>query len=316
MRPMLLTPVYKDYLWGGERLKTEYGKRTDITPLAESWELSCHKDGASGIADGEYKTLPEFLAANPAAVGTNGAKFSYFPILFKLIDAKNDLSLQVHPNDEYALRVEGEYGKTEQWIVLDAEPEARLVFGFKNDISKDEMRAKIADNTILDVVNLVPVKRGDVFFIPSGAMHAIGKGIVIAEIQQNSNTTYRVYDYGRLGADGKPRPLHVEKAIDVTDTSAYKQSAQGYAARAVGGCQIETLADCDYFKTERLTLNGACTLTADETSFVGLFCAEGTAELTAQGGALTLSKGQTAFLPAGLGEYRLSGAAQLISMSV
>ncbi|MEG2371428.1 MAG: type I phosphomannose isomerase catalytic subunit [Hydrogenoanaerobacterium sp.] len=316
MHPMLLSPIYKDYLWGGERLKKEYGKKTELTPLAESWELSCHKDGVCGITGEEYSTLAEFLDANPQAMGEHCKKFSYFPILFKLIDAKDNLSLQVHPNDEYALREEGEYGKTEQWIVLAAEPGAKLIMGFKNDITKEELQAKIADNTILDVANLVPVKSGDVFFINAGVMHGIGKGIVIAEIQQNSNTTYRVYDYGRVGADGKPRKLHIEKALDVTETSAFTAPLKDFTKRIDGGCVTEALADCKYFKTERLTLDGVCKRIVDKSSFEGLFCAEGSAEVKSEGAALKLQKGQTAFLPANLGAYTLSGAAQLISMRV
>lgn len=316
MHPMLLIPAYKDNLWGGSRLKTEYGKQTETTPLAESWELSCHKDGASALRGEEAATLPEYIARHPEAVGIRGARFAYFPVLFKLIDAKQNLSVQVHPDDSYALRAEGEYGKTEQWIILECEPGAKLVFGFRRDISKAELRAKIADDSFMEAVNFVPVQRGDVFFIPAGTLHAIGAGIVIAEIQQNSNSTYRVYDYGRLGADGKPRALHVEKALDVTDTAAYKAPPVNFPERQQGGCRIETLADCDYFKTERLTLAGTCPLLVDEGSFLGLFCAEGEVNLESAGGVLRLIKGQTAFLPAGLGGCTLTGTAQLISMGV
>jgi len=314
MQPMKLSPAFVDYLWGGERLKTDYNKKTDMVPLAESWELSCHKDGNSILPDGT--TLSVYIKKHPEAVGTRGAEFAYFPILFKLIDAKGDLSLQVHPNDEYALRVEHEYGKTEMWIVLDCEPGAKLIHGFKKSITKQEFREKIADNTILDVVNYVPVKKGDVFFIESGTLHGIGKGIVIAEIQQNSNTTYRVYDYGRLGADGKPRPLHIDKALDVTNTDAYQVTNSSYPQRTVGGCTIATLADCRYFKAERMELDGECILDVDDGSFVGLFCAEGNVVLKTEQTALQLIKGDTVFLPAGMGEYTLQGKAQLISMGV
>ena len=207
MYTLKLKPALKDYLWGGTRLKTEYKMETNLEKVAEAWVLSTHKDGAGIVLNGELegKTLTEAVAAfGTDCLGENGKKFSYFPILIKLIDAKDDLSVQVHPDDEYALRVEGEYGKTEMWYIVDCEEGATLYYGFKEEISKEQFRAKIADNTITDVLNKVPVKKGDVFFIPSGTIHAIGKGILIAEIQQNSNTTYRVSDYGRLGADGNP----------------------------------------------------------------------------------------------------------------
>ena len=207
-----LTPAFKDYIWGGTRLRDEYGKKCDYDKVAESWELSCHKDGASVVADGEDKgfTLAEYIDKHGKAVlGTDCEKFENFPILIKLIDAKDNLSVQVHPDNEYALRVEGEYGKTEMWYIVDCDEGATLLYGFKHEISKEEFAERIADNTLLEVTNAVPVKKGDVFFIQAGTLHAIGKGILIAEIQQNSNTTYRIYDYGRVGKDGKPRELHL-----------------------------------------------------------------------------------------------------------
>ena len=216
----LIAPC-KDYIWGGNRLREEYGKKLDSDKIAESWELSCHKDGQSVIDGGEFdgKTLSEFIEKKGriAVLGTNCERFEYFPILIKLIDAKDNLSVQVHPSNEYALKVEGEYGKTEMWYIVDCNEGAELLYGFKHEISRDEFAERIKNNTLLEVANNVPVHKGDVFFIESGTLHAIGKGILIAEIQQNSNTTYRVYDYGRVGKDGKPRELHIEKALDVTE---------------------------------------------------------------------------------------------------
>lgn len=206
MHPLILIPTIKDYIWGGIKLREEFGKESKLEKLAESWELSCHKDGESVIANGEYKgrTLSEYLAEKPQAKGENCKKFENFPVLIKLIDARDNLSVQVHPDNEYAQRVEGEYGKTEMWYIVDCEDNAELIYGFKEEITKDEFRYAIENNTLLEKTNSVSVKKGDVFFIKSGTLHAIGKGILIAEIQQNSNTTYRVYDYGRIGADGKP----------------------------------------------------------------------------------------------------------------
>ena len=176
MNPVKLKPAFKDYLWGGTRLRDDFGKDCDFEKIAESWELSCHKDGASVVASGEFAglTLAEYIEKNGKGVlGTNCGKFENFPILIKLIDAKDNLSVQVHPNNEYAQRVEGEYGKTEMWYIVDCDEGAELLYGFKSEISKEEFRERIENNTLLEVTNSVPVKKGDVFFIEAGTLHAI-----------------------------------------------------------------------------------------------------------------------------------------------
>ena len=209
--PLLLKPAIKDYIWGGRRLIDEYGFETNGEIAAEAWMLSCHKDGTNTVLNGFYagKTLDCVLA--------EWGFTERFPILIKLIDAKQKLSVQVHPDDAYALENEGELGKTEMWYVVDCEPGAKLAYGFNENISADEFEKRIKDNTLDDFINYVPVKKGDVFFISAGTLHAIGEGILIAEVQQNSNTTYRVSDYGRLGADGKPRELHIAKSLESVD---------------------------------------------------------------------------------------------------
>ena len=196
-QPVLLKPAFKDYLWGGTRLRTEYGKDCGLDRIAESWELSAHKDGQSVVASGDLsgKTLTDYIdACGKEILGSRGTAFEKFPILIKFIDAKQKLSVQVHPDDEYALANEGEYGKTEVWYVLSADEGAALYYGFNRKITKDEFLARISDNTVEDVLNRVEAKPGDVFFIKPGTGHAIGEGLLICEIQQNSNTTYRVYD--------------------------------------------------------------------------------------------------------------------------
>ena len=227
MMILKLKPAFKDYIWGGTKLRDDFGFKSDLKKIAEGWMLSCHKDGENTIDGGKFdgKTLSEVIKETGKDIlGTKAQKYDFFPILIKLIDAKDNLSVQVHPNDDYALRVEGEYGKTECWYVIDCDEGAELIYGFKKKISNDEFRKRIEDNTFLDVVNHVKVKKGEFFFIESGTLHAIGKGILLAEIQQNSNTTYRVYDYNRLGADGKPRELHTEKALDVTECEPPKNN--------------------------------------------------------------------------------------------
>lgn len=312
-----LAPAFQDYLWGGTKLRDVYGKRCDFDKVAESWELSTHPAGESTLAGGERDGLPlgQYFQQFPQALGKNAAAFENFPVLIKLIDAKDNLSVQVHPDNEYALRVEGEYGKTEMWYIVDCEPGAKLIYGFEQEITKEEFRRKIADNTLLEAVHQVPVHKGDVFFIAAGTLHAIGAGILIAEIQQNSNTTYRVYDYGRVGADGKPRALHIDKAAEVTRLAP----AKPYPAsppREHAGYTETLLAGCEYFTARRLDLHGAAKLDADQASFHHILLTEGHAVLTAEEDTLTLEKGASVFLPAGLGTYTLDGTGQAILTTV
>lgn len=315
MEPLFLKAPCKDYLWGGTRLKTEFGKVSDLPKVAESWELSCHKDGKSVIENGPFsgKTLSEFLQDYPQAVGKQGKKFPYFPVLIKLIDAKEKLSVQVHPSNEYAMRVEGEYGKTEMWYVVDCKPNAQLLYGFRREISKEEFKRRIADHTLLEVTNAVPVKPGDVFFIESGTLHAIGEGILIAEIQQNSNTTYRVYDYGRIGTDGKPRQLHVEKAVDVTclKPAARKPGAQGKTESIPGG-EKTLLASCDYFTVYHFLIEQETEFFVSDESFQSLLCLNGEGKLCYQGKEDSLKKGQTVFLPSEFGSYTVKGPCEFL----
>lgn len=316
MYPMKLIAPLKDYLWGGTRLRDEYGKETQMAKVAESWELACHRDGMSVIANGAAagQPLADWIAAEGVGVlGTKAARFPYFPLLIKLIDAHDNLSVQVHPNDDYALRVEGEYGKTEMWYVMDAAPGAELLYGFQHEITKAEFRRHIEESTLLDVVRHVPVQKGDVFFIPAGTLHAIGKGILICEIQQNSNTTYRVYDYGRIGTDGKQRELHIEKALDVTCLApAAQYTAVGTEASICTGAKSCLLAACDYFTVYHLVIDGACVLPVGDDSFQCLTLLSGNLTLRTDTDALSLQKGESVFLPAGMGACRLTGTAELI----
>ncbi len=316
MSILKLTAPCKDYLWGGNRLREEFGKQLDSDKIAESWELSCHKDGQSVIADGEFagKTLSEYIEAKGKGIlGTNCERFEYFPILIKLIDAKDNLSVQVHPSNDYAMRVEGEYGKTEMWYIVDCDEGAELLYGFKHKITKKEFRQRIKDNTLLEVTNNVPVHKGDVFFIESGTLHAIGKGILIAEIQQNSNTTYRIYDYGRVGKDGKPRELHVDKAVDVTELvpPKYPTKAEGFATAIDGGVKT-LLRSCEYFNVNRLYVTGKVKLNASEKSFNSLLVLDGEVEIACGGEKITARKGDSIFVEALSGEYTVTGHGDII----
>lgn len=310
--PMKLTAPCKDYIWGGNRLREEYGKVSDADKIAESWELSCHKDGESVISEGEFSgmTLTAFIEkAGKEVLGDNCRKFEYFPILIKLIDAKDNLSVQVHPNNEYAQRVEGEYGKTEMWYIVDCDPGAELLYGFKHNIAKEEFERRIKDNTLLEVTNSVKVHKGDVFFIESGTLHAIGKGILIAEIQQNSNTTYRIYDYGRIGADGKPRQLHIDKAVEVTELTPPK-----YPYKAIGEEEVKDgytellLSECEYFRVKKFSIQEKCVLEAGNGSFNSILVLDGQGEID----GVKLKKGDSCFIPSKYGKYTFVGKAEII----
>lgn len=306
-----LNPVFKDYLWGGTKLRDEYGFKSDLDKLAEGWMLSCHKDGENTVENGEFigNTLTEVINENPDFLGENGKNFEYFPILIKLIDAKDDLSVQVHPDNDYAMRVEGEYGKTECWYILDCEEGAELIYGFNRAISSEEFKEKITDNTFLETVNKVKVKKGDLFFIEAGTLHAIGKGILLAEIQQNSNTTYRVYDYGRLGADGKPRDLHVAKAIDVTNCTPPTRSTNPEGELLeYEGYSRQLLTKCDLFNVEKVSINSEFVDIADEKSFISVLVTNGKGIID----DIEIKKGDSLFIPANYGEFTVNGNIEII----
>ncbi len=319
MEMFKLTPTIADYIWGGTRLIDEYGIKTDKNPAAEAWVLSCHKAGPSTANEGEFegKTLQEIYENNKEICGTNGNKFEFFPILIKLIDAKNNLSIQVHPDDEYAMRVEGEYGKTEAWYILDCDDDAELILGFNRNVSVEEFKKAAQSEEMLNIVNKVKVKKGDLFFIEAGTMHAICKGIMLAEVQQNSNTTYRIYDYGRLGADGQPRPLHVDKAADVTNLCPpiIPDASQRKTQSQPGGTRCE-LTSCDLFKMFDITVNGTYSHICDETSFVSLLCLEGECNIACGKKSLDIKKGESLFIPASSGEFVISGNAKLLETRI
>ncbi|WP_455015609.1 type I phosphomannose isomerase catalytic subunit [Oribacterium sinus] len=331
-------PACKQYLWGGEKLIRKYGISSPNTPLAEAWVLSAHSDGDSRISfsegelcsegketsegkvcsegkessegesfseeesSSEGESFAEYLKCHPEAVGSFGKAFPFFPTLIKLIDAKKALSIQVHPDDSFALSREGQYGKTEMWIVLEREEGAFLYFGFQKDYTEEEIRRAIEAENFPSLLCKVMVEPGDVFFIPAGTVHAIGAGILLAEVQQNSNLTYRVYDYGRKDAQGNTRELHVEKALEVMNRkqlSAYRQEAfkkQGkkpVGEKAAGesatgekvaekNVYLERIGSCEYFTVDRLFLeeNAFYSGKLTEESFLSLLVLEGEGLLT------------------------------------
>lgn len=313
MEILKLNPVFKDYIWGGTRLRDEFHLKTDTDPVAEGWMLACHKDGMNTVDGGENngKTLQQVLEENGSEIilGENSKKFPYFPVLIKIIDAKDNLSIQVHPDNDYARKVENEYGKTEIWYVLDAEEGAQLIYGFKNSISKEEFRKAIESNTLPEVLNRVDVKKGDLFFIEAGTVHAIGKGTLIAEIQQNSNSTYRVYDYGRVGKDGKPRELHIDKAVDVTVTEPPKYGTKPFGKpEEIAGGKKQLLTQCDLFTVYRYDCESKTELNAGSDSFHHLLIVDGNGKIDGR----DFKKGDSFFVPASYGEYTVEGRAEII----
>ena len=306
MEPLKLGMITKKIIWGGERLAREYGKGTPGEKIAESWELTDRADGVNTIVGGTFDgmLLSDYLNAHKDEVkkGWDGERF---PLLIKLIDAEADLSIQVHPDDEYAAAHTTDLGKTEMWYIVDAAPDARIIYGLKKKYSAAEVRAAIENGTLEELMNYVPVKKGETYFIPSGMVHAICRGILIAEIQQNSNITYRVYDYNRRGADGKLRELHVDDALAVID-----KIEDPSAVRADANEELGIIAKCGYFTVYHF--EKAFTMTATEESFVHLLCLGGEAVITWNGGEMNIKKGESVYIPAGFGEIAVSEGADIV----
>ena len=300
MEVVKLRPYIKEIVWGGNTLRG-YGKVSDGKNIAECWELSLHKEGSSIIDSGELKGKALADVLTKEDYGKNCEKFPFFPTLIKLIDADRELSVQVHPSDEYALKNENSFGKTEMWYILEAKKGAGIYLGFKRDTTKEEVEQKIKDNTLVDLLNFIEVKPGDCYFVKSGTVHAIGGGITLFEVQQNSALTYRLYDWGKLGMDGKPRELHIDKSLKVMNFKKFKPEV----------FKRPLLGECDYFSTFEVEIgkekggqeeiapiaSAAATRTFlyNEKSFISITFVEG-------GGLvndISYAKGDTFFIPAG-----------------
>ncbi len=323
-RPFMLQAAYKDYLWGGSKLKDEFGKETDTDPLAEAWVCSVHADGQSSVAGGEHDAmlLSDVLRLHPEYIGTHPGTGDGLPILVKLIDAKEDLSVQVHPDDGYARNYEnGQRGKTELWYVLYAKKGAELVYGFRHDVTREELRASLLDGSVGKHLQRVPVEKGDVFFVEPGTVHAIGAGIVLAEVQESSNLTYRLYDYDRVDKNGRKRTLQIDKGLDVaklTSSIGLRQPMRLLQYR--NGFASELLGRCRYFQVERMLLNteryrDMADLKTGSNSFRVLLCVDGCGTLSGRDVMLPFFKGDCIFVPAESVALKLHGRAQLLSIS-
>lgn len=311
--PIKFKPVYKDYIWGG-RYFEKFDRELPEGILAESWELSSHKNGVSVASNGELagKTLPDIVKADPQNI--LGKKFpadcQEIPLLIKFIDANDKLSVQVHPDDNYAAVYEGGLGKNEMWYIMDAKPGAKLVAGLKPGVTREVFARAIKDNRIEECLLEVEVQPGDVINIPAGLLHAIGAGIVIAEIQQTSDTTYRVFDYNRVDSKGVGRPLHLDKALDVTDFSVEKREVKtkGVEIKLNESFTKTVFLANKFFACEKYDVNGGLIEATDGSKFFIFICLEGNGNIESENASVEFKAGETVFIPASMGEYKLEGS--------
>lgn len=338
---MRLEPAFKDNLWGGTKLRTVFGKKCDYDVIGESWELSAHPDGQSVIASGIFTGMyfGEFIEKyGHDVVGWKSSSLDRFPVLIKFIDAKNDLSIQIHPDDDYALEIENEFGKNEMWYVVDCEPGAFLYCGLKKDSSKEEIRERIENNTITDILNKIEVHKGDCVMVKAGTIHAIGAGILICEIQQNSNCTYRMYDYDRKDKFGNKRELHIDKAIDVVDVKKYKPFISDNKDVPEGA---EVLVSCKYFEcykyvlgsdaaeadhasdiedncynTENVRNTGKVNISVDAMSFRSVIVIDGSGKIAVGNNTMDYKAGDSFFVTAGEKVINLEGTGTVIVTKV
>ncbi|MFQ5528608.1 MAG: type I phosphomannose isomerase catalytic subunit [Thermoanaerobaculia bacterium] len=306
--PLRFQPVLKDYVWGGREL-ARLGRVLPDGPIAESWEISDHPHGQTVVEGGalDGATLGDLVASHgPALVGDRNARAlerGRFPLLIKLLDAREWLSVQVHPSDRQAGEHAGDLGKTEMWIVLGAEPDAEIILGFAKPTSRREFKAALEAGELEALLHRVPARAGDVFFVPAGTLHAIGPGLLLAEIQQTSDVTYRVHDWGR---DGPSRELHVDEALEVIDFSIVRPGAVEPVGVEESPTERELLASCPYFRTERVRLHGSAYRgRCDHSTFEIWALFTGSAELSSSAGEVSLEPVSWLLLPADLGNFEV-----------
>ena len=312
MEPIFLEPAFKDYIWGGTRIKYSLNKHTPYEKTAESWEVSTNPDGKSTIRNGMYKgeTLADvfdFQEVRKDIFGTKTTNMETFPLLVKFIDAETNLSVQVHPDDKYARRVENSNGKTEMWYIMDAGENAKIIDGVKENVTTKQLEEAIYSNSLESLLNYVDVKQGDVIYIPSGTIHAILGNTLICEIQQNSNLTYRVYDWGRVGKDGKPRELHIQKAIDVVDCSLRPQIKNTDTLEGESN-----IISSEYFKTDKIKIKGSEKSSSSVETFYIMNVVKGFGKLITSTNEYDIKYGDSFIIPATLGEFELQGDMEIL----
>lgn len=305
-----LEPAYKDYLWGGTTLKNKYDKKCNLNKVAESWELSANPDGLCKIATGCFsgRTFDDFLKnVGKKALGKKYYQNENFPILIKFIDAAKPLSIQIHPDDKYAGRVEHTLGKTEMWYVIDSKENSFIYYGLKKDATKKEIEQRIKDNTITDILNKVYVKKDDVFFVEPGTIHAIGSGIVVCEIQENSNSTYRLYDYNRKDKNGNKRELHISKALDVVNLKKSQKYSEVFSEEKHLGYTKQLLTNCKYFKTTKYNISTMAKIHVTKDSFMAITIINGSGKIEDEAMSIKFNAGDTIFATAGERIIKIEG---------
>ena len=322
--PFLLHPASKDYLWGGTRLNDDFAKHIASDVVAETWECSTHPDGVSIVASGEWmgRPLDELLKEHPEYLGEHANGATELPVLVKLIDADRDLSVQVHPDDEFAREHEnGQNGKTEMWYVMDADPDSRIAYGLHHTIGREEFREAIGRGTVERYLQMVPARKNDLFFIRPGTIHAIGAGCLVAEIQQSSNLTYRLYDYDRTDRNGNKRPLHIDKGLAVADLNAMPEPRQPMRLlRYAGGTASELLCRCQYFQVSRVLVNterhgNEAVFRITPESFEVFLFLNGCGTMSCGDSMLQFYKGDCVFVPAGAPEIQLHARTEFLRIS-
>lgn len=320
--PLKFEPVYKSILWGGRNIEKKFNRNMPDGNIAESWEVCCREDGMSIVSNGELKGLSLQELMDTYKEDLLGKKYDYFPLLIKIIDANDKLSVQVHPDDEQAKKENGQNGKTEMWYVFDSKPGAKLIYGLKEGITKSEFEESIENSTVEDTLKEVPVKPGDSFYMPSGTVHAILDGILVAEIQQNSNTTYRVYDWNRVDKNGNPRELHIEKALDVIDFSGEKiKNAEKQISNSSANIDTplyakKALASSEYFTVEELSIKEIYTKNTEGNKFYIYMAVQGEGSVDYKDTSLDIKPGDTVMIPACLGEFSISGNLKLLEIFI
>lgn len=315
--PIFLQPVFKDYIWGGQKLKNIFGKKVQNEECtAESWEVSTNKNGETVIKNGEFEgqTLTQVFSnqnLRKAIFGTKCIDLAEFPLLIKFIDANKSLSVQVHPDNEYAMKHENSLGKTEMWYILDCEPGAQIICGVKEGVTKEQLKECMNSEKIAECLNYVDVEKGDAIYIPSGTIHALLGKTLVAEVQQNSNVTYRVYDWGRIGKDGKPRELHVQKALDVICTDKTPQ-----IKKIENNCSKVNVAKSEFFTTNKINVQDKFEEEISEESFIVFNVIEGTGTLKLANQNYEIQKGDSFLVPAGAKKYELLGNMELLESYV
>jgi len=319
--PLIFNSVYKEMVWGGVKLREIYSRGTPFSRTGESWDITCRKNEMGIVKNGEFAGMPFISVIKQDPVGIMGEKyknFDNFPLLIKLIDANDFLSVQVHPDDGYAQKHENyPFGKNEMWYILSAEPNSFLTIGLNDGVTKEMFKKAIADNTVEDCLRKLYVSPHDIINIPAGLIHAIGKGIVLAEIQQNSDITYRVYDYNRVGLDGNKRKLHIEKSLDVIDFSG-KLPNKPVELKPVSENAAACIYECvknSYFTVDIYEIKEEYAEISDKECFSVFTCVKGIMTIEYNGGFLRVPCGDSVFIPAALGEYKLTGPCRALKSS-